>query len=370
MAFQTGTMDDYKDAVADLRTLALANGWQEGVAVDGGRYTTSTEDEWIATGTGGGADAITCGIRTYSSAESDDWYNWEIAGMDQYTDANTWTNQPGISPGRYDGASNAIYGAYVPLCNRDMNYWISATSRRMCGVIQVGNVFVSFYIGWAQPHDTIGNYADPKVIAGTMYDPNLKYNSMDARISGVLNPRGSATSGREGSCHLHDPAGSWQTVKNANTNNTQNLTTTGITSGYIMYPMGYVNLSPGITGADSFFQNTGGPTNSTMDWEAMMGTGSIDANNFPALKYAKLGRTPNPGGSEDTIMREPAIIHELDETYVTLDGIQWCSAFAGPNDPEVQPGDRFQDPDTSAWYRVFPMGWNTEDFNYLALEEK
>jgi hypothetical protein len=370
MSFFSGVSTDYQDLLFDLRTNALANGWQEGVATNGGRYTDSTEDEWIATATGAGSDVITCGIRTFSDV-GEDYFNWELMGCDQYTDANPWSTQPGISPGRYDGAGNAIYGAYVPLCERSMNYWWSATNRRVVGVIQVGNVFCSFYLGWGNPHDTVGNYANPKVVAGTMYDPTLKYNSGDIRISGVLNPMGSATAGREGPVHLHNKAGAWQTVKNRDTNDVQTITSARDSSSpLVVFPMGRIDYSPLITGADSWIQNIGGASAYALHMEAVIPMQSTSAANYPGTRYAILRRTPDPTANEDTVTRELAIIHDATETYVDLDGVMWVSGAGGQTDPELQPGDRLQDPDTSAWYRVFPMGSVDEDWNYLALEEK
>jgi hypothetical protein len=370
MSFFSGSSTDYQDLLADLRTNALANNWQEGTGIDEGRYVNSTEDEWIVTGTGlGGSDAITVGIRTFSDV-GEDYFNWELAGMDQYTDANPWSTQPNISPGRHDGAGDAVYGSYVPLCEREMNYWWSVTGRRMTGVVMVGNIFVSFYLGWANPHDTAGNYASPKVIAGTMYDPTLKYNSGNIRISGILNPIGSATGTREGPVHLLDKAGSWQTVKNRNSNNAQTVESSrDSVSELVIYPMGRIDYSPEITGADSWVQNAGAATGHTMHLEAAIPIQTTVAD-YPGTRRAIIRRTPDPGANEDTVYRETAIIHNLATSFVDLDGVFWCSAAAGPNDPELQPGDRVQDPDTLAWYRVFPMGSVDEDWNYLALEEK
>jgi hypothetical protein len=368
MAFEASSTHptEYQDALADLRTLALANGWQEGVGVTGGRYTDSTEDEWIATGTGGGGDAITCGIRTYSD-EQHQYYNWELAGMDQYTHANTWENQPGISPGRYDGAGDAAYGSYVPLANRTMKYWYSATAYRLTGVIRVGAIYTWFYIGWGNRHDSVGNYAQPKCIAGTMNIPTLAANAGHVAICSGINPVGHATAARHGPMQIHNRAGTWEDVINSTWNN--NIQRTVYTSGIFCWPGGRPNIAGLATGADSWVVTTvEGAANAFVMGQAI--PPSSGTTNYPGPVNAIIKRSPNSGG-EDTVKRFNVIISEATQSHMTLDGVFWASAAGSENDPEVQPEDRLEDVNNpGTFYRAFPVGATQPHWGYLVMEEK
>lgn len=375
MGFYTGSSTDYQDLLADLRTAAVTTEgtWAEGTGTAGGRYTDSTEDEWIATGEGDGGDAITIGIRTYSD-EQGDWHNWEIAGMDSYTDANTWENQPGISDGRYDGAGDAIYGSYVPLCNRTMNYWFSVTSYRICGVVQVGDIFSSFYLGWGNRLDTEGNYADPKVCAGTMPDPNLRYSAGHVLISGVANPIGDRffDTTRNSPFQVHTRAGAWQSYAARELSNDNTTQSTSRQTHRSVWPAGEVNIGGLYVNEDSWVstQLTGASNAFTMQ---MVIPGSSADSDAPGNQRAVLRRTPN-GVNEDAVKRFPCIAYgspgDTEEFMVELDGMGWCSGAAGPNDPALQPGDRLEDVAGGTFFRVFPMGSNKSESNYLWIEEK
>lgn len=374
MAFFNGlTASTYKTVLAALRTNALANGWQEGVAVNGGRYVTSTEDEWIATGTGGGADAITVGIRTFSDSLLD-LHSWEMAGMDQYTDANTFTAQPGISPGRFDHVTfNSRFGSYVPLANRTMKYWWSVTSRRMCGVIRVGNVYMSFYLGWGMPFDTIGNYPDPKIVAGPTCDYRRRYAEPHVMISGVANPIGNnlAPVTQAGPMQVHNRAGSWETINNARRSNDNTRVSRSQQTARVLFPMGRVNTGTLATptGADSWIDTTLAGSTFSSDWINIC-PGSAADTTWPGTKSAILKRTPDPGADEDTVKRFPLIVGNESTIDVELDGMFWCSAAGGPNDPPLQPEDLVTDPVTATDYYAFPMGAHNEEWNYLLLEDK
>jgi hypothetical protein len=371
MAFATGTSTDYKDLLFDLKTIANSNGWDSsGTGSAEGRYTTGTEDELIATGNGGGSDAITMGIRTFTKAQQD-VRGWELAGMDSYTDANTWENQPGISPGRHDGAGNAAYGSYLSLCNRTMTYWWSATSRRLCGVIRVGTVYQGFYLGWGAAFDSAANYPQPKVVAGSTYDPLLHYTDSDIHMTGPVNPIGSATSGRNGPCQLHNRAGSWVNVRNHDANDVNHVTSSPTTSSAVkrMFPCGRINVG-GITGADAWISLTLTSPGSVVPLHMVnvIPSNSADSN-WPGTQNAILRRTPDPTSAHDTVARLPAIIHDEAELDVELDGMGWCSAAGGPTNPPLQPEDRLQDPNTGAFFRVFPQGSHQAEWNYLWLKE-
>jgi hypothetical protein len=368
MSWSNTTATDYKDALADLRTLAITtNGnWAEGVGVAGGRYNTGTEDEWIATGNGSGSDAITMGVRTYSD-EQFDYYNWELAGMDSYTDANTWENQPGISPGRHDGAGNAAFGSYVPLANRGLEYWYSVTSRRMTGVLRVGNVYTFFYLGWGMPHDTVGNFADPKCVTGTMTDPAMRYNQGHVAICSPIHPLKHVTSGREGPMQFHNRAGSWETVANRTYSDASTVVSTQVTSGNICWPCGRINIASLATGADSWVSTAVEGAANALVWQQVVPSAAASSNH-PGLQRAILKRTPDPTATQDAIPRKPVVIFEATESHMTLDGVYWVSAAGGSTDADLMPEDSFADGGTN--YHVFPIGSVNENWNYIAIEEK
>jgi len=359
VAWSSGSSTDRQDFLADLRTLALANGWADG-GTDG-RYNTGSEDEWIATGEGGGSDTIVVGARTYSRAEQD-IYGLELAGMDTYDSGQTFANQPGISPGRHDGAGNAVYGSYLPLADRATAWWISATSRRLVGVVRCGGVYLSFHMGWGMAHDSALNYPDPKVIAGSCCDPGIRYSDPDVVVSGIINPIGYSTAGREGPMQLHTRAGAWSSVRNRvcldPAGGVSSLSTT-----LCCAPMGRAHIGDA-TGADSWVSNVLEGSQFAQVSSVVIPNASA-ASTWPGTQRAVLRRMPD--GYQKPL---PCYIYELEQSHVTLDGVFWISAAAGPNDPGLAPEDTLTDPNTSKVYHVFPMGAHESNWNYLALEEK
>ena len=169
---------------------------------------------------------------------------------------------------------------------------------------------------------------------------------------------------------LHNRAGSFVTVKNRTTTDSNDKTTsTQNTAGIKCFPCGRIDVAGQGVGADSWVNNTlEGATNPGIMTQVI--PGGTATSNWPGVQNAILRRTPDPGANTDTLKRLPVILFDAAELHVELDGIFWCSAAGGPNDPEAQPEDTYTDPNTSIVYTLFPMGWNVDSWNYIAMEQK
>jgi hypothetical protein len=351
------TSTDWQDFLSDLLTLAEANGWTRD------RYATgvidANNDDWIAHGSGGGSDAIYVGIRTFYDSSAD-VYNLELAGLTGYDSGGAWDEQPGISPGRFDGASAALqYGCYLPGSSGTITWWASATSRRIYGVLKIGTAYYSFYLGWINPYATSGEYNYPLLVAGSMSQFDFAAGQTHYGISSIVDPQRITASGAaNGPMMLRLPGGSWRPIQNASLN-VAGSTRTAIHTD-VCWPAGrpIINTTTLPDEADRWFNNT-------FDFDEV-----IPQQNVPGAQTAKLYKTDDSGG--DLVKLFPATVvvkPDANESLLAgeLDGVFWVSASAGQTDGGLSAEDTITvGGDT---YHVFPGGSKTGEWNYFALKE-
>lgn len=355
MAWQTGTSTDWQDLLADLKTLAEANGWTTD------RYATAVGgdtnvNEWIAHGNGGGSDAIYVGVRTFFNSSADA-RNWELAGFTGYVGANTWANQPGISPGRYDGATSAERsGAYVPLQNTTISYWFSVTSRRIIVVAKCGTSYQSLYMGWLNPHGTSNEYSYPLAIVGSTPTYDTRFNSLFLHHSGIADPQGNV-SAENGPGLIRSPAGVWKSFQNAVISGSNRTAK----NDYVFWPC----QSPAVSATTILdpadrWQMSSGLKFSEIIPQANVGT----APTF------KLYKSPDSGGDKAVLWPVTAMAAPDTNEHILLgelDDVFWVSASPGPTNSGMVSEDTVTiGADT---YHVFQQANRTEEHNYFAVKQ-
>lgn len=357
MAWATGTSTDWQDLLDDLRAFADANGY----SVE--RYDTSVGgdsnvDELILSSD---AENFYVGIRTFFNSSSDA-RNWELAGFTGYTGANTWENQPGISPGRYNGLSAALqYGAYVPLSNSTITYYWSATSRRIYAVFKIGTSYLSMYLGFLRPFASASEYPYPLYVAGCTAQFDRLPNSTNIGLSGLVDPVTMLAAESNGPAFVRGPAGLWLPVRNSfetGANGRTGLNDRGVWPCH----------SPTISATTL-------PDEADRLW--IMATATFDLSQIipntgnPGTQVATLYKSDDSGG--DLVKRFPCTVWGFNATgpesqiYGELDGVFWCSAAPGQTDGAVTSEDTLTD--GASTFHVFAQGNRTQDFNYQAIEE-
>lgn len=353
MAWSTGTATDWRDLLDILRAAAVLNGW----VTD--RYATSVldanNDEWIAHGTGGGSDAIYAGIRTFHDASSGA-YNWELAGGTGYNSGGAgWdTKLVGISPGRFNGATDTLkYGAYVPLLNSSITYWISATSRRLILVAKCSTAYVSCYLGWLNPFATTAEYPYPLYIAGSTPFFNLLPSSTAIPYSGLADPIGVQTGALDenGPAFLRFLDGAWYTVRNSSSSG-PSFSARSASRDRVVYPAGtpLINATRVPDPADRW-------QTLTFDWHNV-----IPNSGVPGTISANLHKTP---GTTSRVAIEPAtVIFQLpsEQFCGELDDVAWCSGA-----DSVGAEDTLND-GVDTWH-VFQNGTKTDLWHRFAVRE-
>lgn len=192
------------------------------------------ERELIFNGEGDGTEAIFCGIRTYN-ANNGFARGWEMAGFTGFNGGNTWENQPGISPGRFETDSD---GAFSRFSLGKMAYWISVTSRRIIGVARVAGRYSTFFLGFINPFGTPLEYPYPLYVGGDTNDPddNLPWGRNLSRTNGsIAIPIGTVSTVDTGPAWLRKPDGVWIAIKSLFQSATTSMSQH---EESIMFPMG------------------------------------------------------------------------------------------------------------------------------------
>ena len=159
MPGMTGYVDNANGNLAHYNLLALikaqaeATGWWTTLRYD----DTVANRELILKGEGYSGDKeIFVGLRTYQSA-ADDYYNLLAAAFTGYVSGNTFDTQPG-----------AVLSG-VPAHNNRIDYWIDISPQRIAGLLKVGSVYETFYIGLFLPYARPSQYPYPILCAGMLY---------------------------------------------------------------------------------------------------------------------------------------------------------------------------------------------------------
>lgn len=337
MAWSNGSSTDFQDQLDILITAAVGNGWTTD------RNTTMSDvQEWIAHN----ADGAYIGVRTFHDAPSGA-YSWELAGFTGYASGNSWETQPGISPGRYDAGTAALqYGAYVPLLNSSMDYWIAAHARRLTGFIRAGTGYFSFYLGMLDAYATAGEYPMPLYVAGStpLFDA-IPSDSVPS-LSSISDPIGFAV-GNNGPAFLRFTDGQWYTVRNS-----YGSVSRTNSNDVVVFPAGspLINATRTPDDADRWMSLT-------YTWQNF-----IPNSGLPGTPSAGLYPTP---GSVDKNPLVPAtvLMQSPSEQFVgELRGVYWVSGSGGATseDTLTEGGDTFM---------VFQNGNKTDVWARTALKE-
>jgi hypothetical protein len=352
VAWHTGTSTNHLDLLADIRTHVLAGNWAEDL------YDTSVidanNDEWIAHATNvSGNDTPYIGIRTYHDATSGA-YGFELAGGTGYNSGGSgWeTFIVAISPGRFNGSSDDLkYGAYVPLVNSSMPYWLSVTDRRIAGVVKANTGYFSFYLGLLDTFAVSTSYPFPMYVAGcSPFFNTLATDNEPAKGSGLADPIGFnvATAVKNGPAFLRFTDGQWYTIRNSFQTGT---TTRTASQDRVVYPAGTVDLTALADPADQWFSTNQGR------WSDL-----IPNSGNPGTEVSRLHKTP---GTVDKSPIWPATVlfqTPSEQFQGEMAGVAWVSGADG-----VGAEDDLDD-GTDTW-RVFQNGVKTDIWHRFAVKE-
>ena len=172
------------------------------------------DKEVILEGIGSGSDQLFVGVRTFNDAGGSGARNWELAGMTGYQAAATFSTQPGLSPGRWDGSGVGQEGAYTPLANSTITYWFIVSGRRIIVVAKIGSTYTNAYLGWLNPFGTTTQYAYPMAIIGCSSLWNRLSSASVVEFSGMVDPV-SHTTTAVGPGLVRDPGGNWKGIANS-----------------------------------------------------------------------------------------------------------------------------------------------------------
>lgn len=300
------------------------------------------EKEVILNGVGSGTDAIYVGIRTFNGGT---YFNWELAGFTGYDNALPWSSQPGISPGRFDAVNQVDReGAYVPLNNSSIQYWLSVTGRRILGVFKMGSTYTNLYLGFLNQFGTSNEYPYPLLVGGCTSEETLPFNNSGGGFSGMVDPF-SFDGHNNGPFFLWQPGGGWLSWRNGEGNGAS----TTPTRIRVVSPTRSIIYSNVV--AEDQFLNTGGE-----EWDDVAGSATT----------RDLEQTPNSGGDLSQLIR-PLLI-STDPTPMLageMDGVFWLSTTTSgtvlvPEDTVVQ---------SPKVYRVFKNCNRTTRVSHFAMEE-
>jgi hypothetical protein len=314
---------------------------QASVAPSGGSAATFNltfqdgERDVILKGNGDGGDEIFVGWRTFSNVSSN-YYNFELHGMTGYDADVKMQEQPNVSTGFYDDAA-VEDGCYLLAINTSLNYWLSVTSYRIVGVIEVGSAFFNFYLGWGNRFATESEYPYPMCVAGHCTAPLTTYGTSTIN-SGLVDPRRFGNDESHGPMEVLMPDGTWYQVDNEQSSRT--VLPARATGG---------PTDAGTSAADKFAVNVF----QMVDVWPAAGTGTPPAS---------IRATP---GTDDAAVLLPAIINFLQPTsqvVMELDNVYWTSGAGG-----VQSKDRAIV--GSDVYSIFQNCNRTELYSFLAIKE-
>lgn len=111
---------------------------------------------WSAPGNDGAANIIV-GVLRFTSAPGD-YDDLQLLGAFGFDSGQDFTHQP-----------NGMTDLYVPLLRVGaMNYWFTATGRRVAIVVQVSTTYQSAYLGFINPYASPTQFPYPLAVGGSM----------------------------------------------------------------------------------------------------------------------------------------------------------------------------------------------------------
>jgi hypothetical protein len=271
---------------------------------------TAQDKEVILMGEGGGSDQIYVGIRTYPSSSA---RNWECAGFTGYDADLAFENQPGISPGRYDGAAGFDEGAFVPLSSTTITYWFYVDSYSIRVIPRLGSTYLNMYLGFLDRFGTAAEMPYPLLIMGCSSDPDKLFSDSGIGFSGMCDPHTSADT--DGPGWLRTPGGTWLTVQNSY-----------VSAGFrnsrtdcVVYPCGAIDHA-NVPAEDRTF------TTNFVTNDLCPSSGS------PGIAAAQLLQTPD-SPDDNTILLPATIVESRSATDYGIHGqmrnVYWFNALTG-----------------------------------------
>jgi len=341
----------YHEPPASLTGMAVTGGTGTGATLDvtlRNGSNVAREQQWIAKGDGSGSENIYVGARAYQQAA---FHHWELAGMNGYTAANPWSNQPNISPGRYDSSEQ---GQYVPLDDTAMSYWAFVSPSRVIVIAHVGSTsYVNMYLGLYARFGTATEYPYPLMIMGCSSSFEQAFNSGNIGYSGMLDPI-SFDSHNDGPGRLLDTDGTWRTVRNSSQVGATRVRATDL----CIYPAGYAN-----TGALATEDSWATEDHDTLDL--------IPPTGIPGAPSAVLQQTPDTGGNLvntlPTIILQAGAGGAARKVHGELDGVVWLGNDANLDSAQILSQDKIDV--GSDRYHVFQNCRRVDQFAFFAVKE-
>jgi len=297
---------------------------------------TGSDRDVILQGSGGGTDEIFIGWRTFFSAGVG-YYNWELHGFQGYSASLPYVEQPGMSPGLYDGADPS--GSYLVSSNASQNYWFSITPYRIIGVIQVGSSYLPFYLGFGNRFATSGEYPYPLMVAGCT---SLFSAIISTGMSALTDPSRSTSASVRGPTQVLWVDGTWYGVANSSIAGATRVALTD----RVVIPTGLTAGGDDCGLEDRFMSSTGG---------------FVEIISRVTAAAANLWND----GVGSTILLLPCIVvfySPSPQVVMEIDDVLWLSTFDGPaNQDRVIDGANV--------YRVFQNCARIETCSYLAIKE-
>ena len=292
-------------------------------------------------GSGSTVTNVYGGMRTYETGAA---RNIELAGFTGWTDGLAWASQPGISPGRSD--SNG--GAFMPLRDSSLNYYVSVQPHRIAGAIDMpGDYTATFYLGlvasnrpmFQPPGLSMEINAYPMYVAGCSSQFDETSTSTNY-IGSVANPI-AVDELSDGPGIRRNASGAWVTVKNTYPNFGSKF------NGEIraVTPCGMAREDP-LLPEDTI------STRDSTSWWAIADQSGVMSPSWDLV----------PTGGHTAVFQ--TTVADQDDPFVNtgeLSGVYWCSGNRLPQPPFYsQTGDALM---------LFIRGGNIqEDFTWMALE--
>jgi hypothetical protein len=320
-----------------LNTTIAANGWTSRRSTNVGG---SGQREVIVEGSGSGSDQIFVGWRSYSDVGSGAT-NLELAGFTGFNSGLTWENQAGISPGRNTTTNG---GAFVPLLNSTVTWWVSVNSRRIQFWANTSSCYAHGHLGLLNSFATSGEYPLPLYICGSTTERYRLPSTSTVFTSGLSDPqREQSSQVGPGLVRLQD--GTWLSVANAFNSSSR----TAVIQGAVVYPAGT------LSGANPVSDD---------QWFVSSDTWASFIPQSPT-QNARLLPTEDSGG--DYFVRVPCTIFYSVAAVPAgvlgeIDGVFWFEAAS-----LVVALNRLSE--GSDRYRVFPNGVRTDNWALCAVKE-
>lgn len=348
------------------------------VSVTGGTGSSATftltfdgdnsEDQYLLTGIGSGSDNIRIGIRTFQNVGANA-HNWELAGMTGRDNTKTWTEQPDISPGRYDALiTSKEGGCFVPLANSTITWWFNVTGRRILMVAKISTTYSSMYMGFIQPLGTLSELPYPLLVGGCAAQPDTRFSTIRESFGSVSFPIGKAflTSVtdpgdlKNGPMLLRDGSGIWRSFLNSFE------TASGTSSSTVYNIHGVTPPGPTISDTteppenDSWIQSV----SLTLSWQDMAELSTADSLTYEMRVTPDTGGDLSPLFPQALILRGNSSISLKTTVFGEIDGFKWAPIF----------GTTLVAEDTvtvgNIVHLIFQSGLKTEPYHFFAMETR